>query len=112
MLYFPNTITKILLIVLCATISMHIHFVSSKSISFTDVFSEKSFHNISETHYEIYLNSVPVVLKGKAIENTKTEYLLGLPAKTVHFFYWSYFAIIALLIILAKTQLKDLENDK
>jgi len=111
MIYFPSKPTKILLILLCALVTFHICLLASKSISVQN--ENLSATNISETQYEIYLSSI-YRLDDKAdfIKNTKTDYVFKLSPKTFQYIYWSYFAIVALLIILAKPQLNDLENDK
>lgn len=110
MIYFPTKSTKILLIILCAIVTFHICLLSSKRISVNYVYL--SSNNISETQYELFLSSLDIIDQAKFINKTKTEYMFNLPEKTFQYLYWSYFAIIALLIILVKTQIKDSENEK
>jgi hypothetical protein len=111
MIYFPNKPTKILLILLCAIVTFHISLLSSKSISVTD--EKLGTTHISEIQYEIYLSSIyRSADKAYFIKNTKIDYFLKLSPETFQYIYWSYFAIVALLIVFAKPQLKILENDK
>ncbi len=86
MLYFPKTLTKILLIILCVIITFHISFLSSKTISVQD--QRLTISGISEIQYESYLNSLDR-LKDKAdfIKNTRIEYFFKLPPKAVYTFY-------------------------
>jgi len=111
MIYFPKWPTKILLILLCAVVTFHICLLSSKSISVH--YENLNTANISETQYEIYLSSINRLDdKADFIKTTKTNYLFNLSPKTFQYIYWSYFAIIAVLIFLAKTKLNELEHEK
>lgn len=111
MIYFPSKITKILLVILIALLTFHISFLSSKSISVN--YKSLNDSNVSEIQYEIYLSSLyRLDEKAECIKNTKTEYFLGLSPKTVYVIYWSYFAIVALLILLSKSKLNESENEK
>ncbi len=111
MIYFPSKITKILLVILIALLTFHISFLSSKTISVN--YDTLNVSNISEIQYEVYLSSIKrLEEKAEFIKNTKTEYFLGLSQKTAYLIYWSYFAILALLVLLSKSKLNETENEK
>jgi hypothetical protein len=78
MINFPIKITKVLLVIFIALVTFHISFLSSKKISWNNVDEGIMLNNIPENHYDIILS---VYDAAQVIQNTKTEYLFGLPQK-------------------------------
>lgn len=82
----------------------------TKTISVNYDEEEIRINDISENHYEIFLEGASNSgFATEIINNTKTKYLFGLPQRTVYVFYWAYLAIATMLILTVKVNLNYTE---
>ena len=110
MLYLSKLKMKIYLIILGGLILFHISFLNSKT--YTAQWEDFEINEVTEEQYQSCLNSLPFIdAKTEFISNTKINYFYNLPAKSLLYIYLGYFIIASAIIISAKFNLTESDNE-
>lgn len=103
MIYIPIRLTKILVVIFAALVTIHIILKSTETY-FARLDSDTFIVNANEMQYRSCLNSVYFENKLKIIESTNIFYIFGLPRYSLLFVYVGYFIVFTIFVFSISTK--------
>lgn len=108
MIYIPEKRTKLILIILSATITFHFVLLESQRFSLGGSWQ---VNDATKSQYETLLKKTYYRHLPDIIDNTKVEYLSGIvPEESIYAIYIMYFLIAVFIILIIRTSPKQNEE--